>query len=195
MYSFEAEVQPKRKAYKSKSREGLSKKAINIIRTTQRNNIQLTAIADNKANVLLSLNAIMIAAFVPLIIANLEKVYSYHLLLPLCVLAATCFTTIYLAAKVLKPSKFDGDRKSVEPGINPSPFFFGNFYKMKTSDYYEYFDQGLSEPSLIKAHMAQDLYYIGKRLGDKMAWIRRAFNIFTFGIFLTILSIIFVLFF
>ena len=43
----------------------LDKKTIDIIRTTQRNNIDLTAIADNKANVLLSLNALIIAALVP----------------------------------------------------------------------------------------------------------------------------------
>ena len=168
---------------------GLSKKTIDIIRTTQRNNIELTAIADNKANVLLSLNAIMIAALFPLITSNLEAINTYHLLVPVLFLTLTCFSTIYLAAKVLKPSKLSGNRKSTAPGIKSSPFFFGNFYKMDSAEYYEYLNEGLSNPSLIKAHMAQDLYYIGKRLGYKMSWIRRAFHIFTLGIFLTILSL------
>ncbi|MFT5169192.1 MAG: hypothetical protein ACI8P3_004440 [Saprospiraceae bacterium] len=194
MYLIEEATEIKAKTKKSKAKQGLSKKTINIIRTTQRNNIQLTAIADNKANVLLSLNAIMIAALVPMIIANLENIYTLFLFVPLSILASTCFATIYMAAKVLKPSNFGGNRNSVDPSIQASPFFFGNFYKMEPSEYYAYFDEGLVDPSLIKAHMAQDLYYIGKRLGSKMSWIRRAFNIFTFGIFLTILSLVVVLF-
>lgn len=178
----------------SKSKEGLSKKTIDIIRTTQRNNIELTAIADNKANVLLSLNAIIIAALAPLVISNLDAVYEHHLLIPLSILSLTCFSTIYLAAKVLKPSKLNGKREGFAPEIHASPFFFGNFYQMESTEYYEYLNRGLSDPALIKAHMAQDLFYIGKRLGFKMSWIRKAFHIFTFGVFLTMVSLAWTLF-
>jgi len=37
------------------------------------------------------------------------------------------------------------------------------------------------------------LYYIGRRLGNKMTWVRRAFDIFTVGIFLTLISLVIVL--
>lgn len=171
-------------------KEGLSKKTIDIIRTTQRNNIELTAIADNKANVLLSLNAILIAALFPLILNNLEVIQEKQLVFPLIIFSITCLLTVFLAAKVLKPSNFKGKRENSAPGVNASPFFFGNFYKMESTEYYEYLEKGLSDPKHIKAHMAQDLYYVGKRLGYKMSWIRNAFNIFTTGVFLTILSII-----
>ena len=59
------------------------------------------------------------------------------------------------------------------PGIKASPFFFGNFYRMDSRADYKYLEEGLSDPTFIKAHLAQDLYYIGKRLGHKMAWIER----------------------
>ncbi|MEZ4957629.1 MAG: hypothetical protein R2825_28985 [Saprospiraceae bacterium] len=45
---------------KTNKKDKLTKETINIMRTTQRNNVELTHIADNKANVLLSLNAIML---------------------------------------------------------------------------------------------------------------------------------------
>ena len=50
----------KKSKNKKKKKENLEKGLLNIIRTTMRNNIVLTHIADNKANVLLSLNALMI---------------------------------------------------------------------------------------------------------------------------------------
>ena len=49
----------------TKTKEKLDKESVNIVRTLQRNNVQLIHIADNKAAVLLSLNAIMLTLLVP----------------------------------------------------------------------------------------------------------------------------------
>ena len=53
--------------------------------------------------------------------------------------------------------------------------------------------ESLKDEELLKGHLAQDLYYVGKRLGEKMNLIRKAFSIFIVGIFLTIVSAIVVL--
>ena len=169
-------------------KNALSKKTIDIIRTTQRNNIDLTAIADNKANVMLSLNALMIAALVPLVIANAGIVFERFLILPLAILAATCFSTMYIAAQVLKPSNLKVFREALTPGSKPSPFFFGNFYDMEPDEYYQHIEDSLSEPEMIQDHLAQDLYYVGRRLGEKMKLVRRAYNIFIVGIGVSLLS-------
>jgi len=172
----------------SKDKKGLTTKIINIIRTTQRNNIELTAIADNKANVLLTLNALILSAIVPYVLTKTDIILENHLFIPIIIAALTSFSTIYQAALVLKPSDFDQKRVGAHPSVKPSPFFFGNFYKMETEDYYEYLQEGLSNPNLINAHLAQDLYYVGRRLGIKMARIRTAFNIFLIGLSLTLIS-------
>ncbi|MEM8528152.1 MAG: Pycsar system effector family protein [Bacteroidota bacterium] len=172
----------------SKDKKGLSNKILNIIRTTQRNNIELTAIADNKANVLLTLNALILSAIIPYVLTRTDVILENYLFIPIALAAFTSFATIYQAALVLKPSDFDQDRVGTHPSVKPSPFFFGNFYKMKTEDYYVYLEEGLSNPNLINAHLAQDLYYIGRRLGIKMARIRTAFNIFLIGLSLTLIS-------
>ncbi len=171
-----------------KKKDLLSKKTIDIIRTTQRNNIDLTAIADNKANVMLSLNALIIAALVPLLLANIELVFSRSLLVPLLFLATTCFTTMYIAAQVLKPSSFDDFRQGLTPNAQPSPFFFGNFYRMDPQEYFRLINAAVSEPEMIKGHLAQDLFYVGRRLGEKMKLVRIAYNIFIIGIGLTLAS-------
>ena len=48
----------KEKKEKKEKKSKISKEVLNVIRTTQRNNIELTNIADNKANMLLSLNRV-----------------------------------------------------------------------------------------------------------------------------------------
>lgn len=181
-------IQIPEKKVKSKKKDSISKKMINIIRTTQRNNIDLTAIADNKANVLLSLNALIVAALVPIVIANVDIVFEKMLIFPLMVLAITNFITIFMAAEVLKPSNFDKMRSSEDNEIKSSPFFFGNFYQMQPEEYYEYIKDSLSSDKDLKAHLAQDLFYIGKRLGQKMSIVRKAYNTFIIGIFLTLIA-------
>ncbi|MEM6316534.1 MAG: Pycsar system effector family protein [Bacteroidota bacterium] len=170
--------------------EKLSKQTINIIRTTQRNNIDLTQLADNKANVLLSLNAIMITFLLPMILSNLEAIIAGYLYIPLIILSITCFTTIYISAVVLKPSRLDEYRASPsdDPDAQFSPFFFGNFYKMEPDEFFEYMKDSVSKSELVRDHLSQDLYYIGRRLGYKMDRIRLAFNLFIAGLFLTLLS-------
>lgn len=185
----------KEKKKKKKQKSGISKQTINIIRTTQRNNIDLTAIADNKANVLLSVNAIIIAALIPIVIANVDIIFEKMLIVPLMVLAITSFITIYLSAAVLKPSNFDRMRTSRSPNLESSPFFFGNFYLMEAEEYFKFIKTSLSDPKHLKTHLAQDLYYIGKRLGEKMAYVRQAYNIFTVGILLTLITLGGVIFF
>ncbi len=181
------EVKPKKKT-KKKKKNSISKTTINIIRTTQRNNIDLTAIADNKANVLLSLNALIVAAMVPIVIANVDIVFAKMLIIPLMVLAVTNFVTIFMAAEVLKPSNFDKMRTNATPDIKSSPFFFGNFYQMQPEEYFVHIDGALSNTKDLKSHLAQDLFYIGQRLGQKMSIVRKAYNTFIFGIFLTLIA-------
>ncbi|MEM6964849.1 MAG: Pycsar system effector family protein [Bacteroidota bacterium] len=176
------------KKKKKKNNSGISKQTINIIRTTQRNNIDLTAIADNKANVLLSLNAIIVAALIPIVIANVDIVFDKLLIIPLALLAVTSFITMYMSAQVLKPSNFDKMRSTEELNSKSSPFHFGNFYQMEVEEYFNFIEGSLNSTKDLKSHIAQDLFYIGKRLGEKMAFVRRAYNIFLMGILITLLA-------
>lgn len=165
-----------------------SKETVNVIRTTLRNYIELTAIADNKANVLLSLNALLIASVVPLAISNLDSVIQYLLYIPLVILALTCSATIYLTTHVLAPTSFNTFNDRLPDHMAPSPFFFGTIYEMSVDDYHDYLQKATSKKDDVRRHLAQDLYFIGHRLGSKMSMIRTSFFIFRIGIFFTLLT-------
>ncbi len=171
-----------------KPKKKLSKDIINIIRTTQRNNIELTHIADNKANVLLSLNALMVTFLLPLVVANSAVILERLLYIPLIFLSLTCFITIYICTIVLKPSNLKNFRDNDNQEGQFSPFFFGNFYKMQPQEFFDYIKDTAAKPDNIRGHLAEDLYYIGRRLAFKMNYIRWAFNIFIIGLFLSLLS-------
>ena len=176
------------KEVKKEKKEGFGKETINVIRTTQRNNVELTHLADNKANVLLSLNSIMLTFLIPNVVSNTDFIVERHLLIPLAILAMTCFFTIYISTMVLKPSKFDKPRYFRGKYKNHSPLFFGNVYKMTPDEFFEKIDDTFSGKENIMGVLKQDLFYSGKRLGYKMTWIRRAFDIFLIGLFFSIIA-------
>ena len=174
----------------------VNKDALNIIRTTMRNNIDLTQIADNKANVLLSLNALMITFLVPFAIPNIQFIRDFNLAIPLILLVITAFITIYLSVLVLIPRGFSEKEQVIEKGKSFSPFFFGNFYKMNMIEYKKYIMDAISKPNSLIDHITDDLYYTGAVLGQKMTIIRRAFRIFLIGFFSSIsMAIVFLLIF
>lgn len=166
----------------------MSKEVINVIRTTQRNNIELTNIADNKANMLLSLNGIMISIAVPLILSNSNNLLGNYLYIPAVIMAITCFATMYISAMVLRPSNFENFRDSLKDKETASPFFFGNYFRMKPEEFFLDIEQKLEDTANLRDYMAQDLFFVGKRLGYKMQWVRTAFTLFIGGIFFTLLT-------
>ena len=169
-----------------KQKKKFSKDTLNIIRTTMRNSIELTHIADNKANVLLSLNALMITFLIPFTIPYFDIISEYNLGYALTLLVLTCLITIYMSALVLKPGKFKQYQKDLERGIFVSPFFFGNFYKMNKEEFNLYIQNAVSKNEMVKTHLADDLHWIGSILGKKMELIRIAFSIFLTGLFISI---------
>ena len=179
----------------NKANKHFSKDILNIIRTTMRNSIELTHIADNKANVLLSLNALMITFLIPLTIPYFDMIVEYRLSVPLVMLVLTCLTTIYMAALVLRPAKFSHNQKALKRGNYVSPFFFGNFYKMDKEEFNLYMQGALSNKEQIRDHLSDDLHFIGTRLGKKLELIRIAFGVFLIGLIISIglaLSCIFI---
>src|SRR5210317_350937 len=101
----------------SKNNKKLGKEAVNIIRTSMRNNIELTQIADNKANVLLSINAMVITVLVPVSLYNVEIIKQFKMWIPLTILVMAAVITIFLAVLILMPRGFGVRKKPIQDRI------------------------------------------------------------------------------
>lgn len=165
----------------------LDKKSLNHIRTTSRNNIERIKIADQKASVLMSLNAIMITILIPAVIANLDRIISDYYFIPLTVIAITCTATLYLSSKSLQPISLDYDKTIYSNNPDPSPFFFGNFHKMNPAQFMEYYQKSLAMNDKVSNYVLQDIFHIGRIVARKYQIIRRAYMIFLNGLFVVIL--------
>ena len=176
----------------AKEKTDIRKDSLTIIRTTYRNNIELTNIADNKANILLSLNALMITFLIPIVLSNLDLIVERNIVLPLATLAITCLITIILAAMATRPYRMGKQHRSNGSSSKMSPFYFGNYYKMDVEDYAELFESTLDNPSELKEYITLDLFHMGKGLGEKYAQVRTCYNVFMVGIVISIVATIIV---
>lgn len=170
----------------AKTKEKLDRESINIIRTLQRNNVQLIHIADNKASVLLSLNAIILTLLIPNVISNLDFILQNLLYVPVVIFTATSLCTVCISSFVLIPSKFKNPKYVKEDHHTQNPFFFGNILKMEFNLFFGKLNKSLGNKKSLQEFLAQDLYYSGKRLAYKMRWVRLAFYIFLIGISLAV---------
>ena len=174
-------------------KSGIRKDTMNIIRTTYRNNIDLTNIADNKANILLSLNSLMITFLIPIVLSNLQIILDEKLFIPLAFLSLTCLITIVIAALATRPIKMGKQNITQEDENVKSPFFFGNYYKMEAKDYLALMEKTINDPARVKDYIKLDLYFMGVSLGNKYNKIRICYNVFIGGIIITVLSLLVVI--
>jgi len=165
-----------------------SKAAQMIFKTALRNHIDLTSIADNKANIMLSINSILITIAIPTI--GTKIIENPQLRIPAAILLLTSIISILFATLATRPGKNLG--KTAKEIINAGKsnlFFFGNFYKMSNLDYMEGLEAVIQNEDFLETSIKYDLFYLGKSLGRKFAMLRITYLVFAIGMLATVLSL------
>jgi predicted metal-dependent HD superfamily phosphohydrolase len=167
---------------------GIPKRGIEtMFRLTSRNHMELSGMADSKANIMISVNAIIISVVLSLLLRRLEDMP--HLLVPTLILLAANITTIIFAVLATRPNLTKGyfTRDDIrEKKVNL--LFFGNFHKVGLPD----FDWGMKEMmkdrDYLYSSMIRDIYFLGKVLGRKYWLLRISYSVFMYGLILAVLA-------
>lgn len=182
-------LKTKHKQNKKGSKNSLisgSRTAEMLFKTSLRNHINLTKIADNKANIMLSINALILTFALPLIYQQMNTAEHWYFLIPFFILGGTCVFSIINAALATQPGKSVGkfNPADIEKGKG-SLFFFGNFFETPLSDYSQAMKQSLVNPDNMDDSAIIDLYFLGKSVGRKFKLLRRCYSFFLIGITLS----------
>jgi predicted metal-dependent HD superfamily phosphohydrolase len=160
-----------------------------MFRTTSTNHIMLSEMADNKANILITINSIILSVVVSVLVRKLEE--NPRLLIPTLMLVMVCLSTTVFAILATRPNVSSGkftrdDIKNKRTNL----LFFGNFFGMKIEDYEWSMKEMMKDSDYLYGSLIKDIYYLGKVLGRKYKFLRIAYNIFMFGFVLSILSFV-----
>ena len=160
-----------------------------MFRVTLRNHINLSAIADNKANIMLSINAIIISIVMTSMMPKIGK-FPY-LTYPMLILTLTCVTTIIFATLSTRPKITEG-RFTKDDITNKTAnlLFFGNFYNMKLDDFNYGFHEMMNDKQFLYDSLTKDFYFLGQVLGKKYRYLSICYLVFLVGIIASVLSFI-----
>lgn len=173
--------------YKVEAKNSSPERGIqSFYRVALRNHIKLSDIADTKANILLSVNAIMISLVLSNLLSKLDS--NSFLVIPTAIFVLSSATTMILSVIATRPNVTRGEftREDVQnKSVNLT--FFGNFHKMELSQYEWAISELLKDKDYIYSSMTKDLYFLGKVLDRKYRILRLTYTIFVIG---TIISIV-----
>ncbi|KMQ58658.1 phosphohydrolase [Chryseobacterium angstadtii] len=160
-----------------------------LFRVTLNNHTRLSDIADSKANILLSVNAIIISVCLSVLVPKLDTPKNAHLIIPSFVLLLSSVLTIIFAILSTKPNvtKTSFTAQDIqERKVNL--LFFGNFHQMLFNDYHDAMKDLIKDRDYIYDSMVKDLYFLGKVLDRKYKLLSVTYKIFMAGIILSVLS-------
>ncbi|WP_379090345.1 Pycsar system effector family protein [Pedobacter sp. UC225_65] len=143
--------------------------------------------ADNKAQLLITVNSIILSLIVSLVLRRLED--NAFLIVPTFILLMVSLSTIIFSILATRPSIPDGvfsDNDLARKKVNL--LFFGNFYKMTLSDYAKGMVKVMNDNEFLYGTLITDVYSQGVVLGRKYKLIRIAYNIFMFGLIAAVLA-------
>jgi len=172
----------------TKDKTGLMSKGIQtMLRMTSGNHLRLSDMADHKANILISVNAIIISVMLSILLRKLEEVP--YLIIPTIIFLAVAVTTIVISIIATRP-KVGGGYFSKQDVIEKKTnlLFFGNFYKASYEEYDEAMREMMQDTDYLYGSLIKDIYTLGTVLGRKYKLVRLAYNIFMVGIIVSVLA-------
>jgi hypothetical protein len=173
---------------KKKNKDNQTERGIStvfrIMAQTQNN---LSQMADSKANILISVNAIILSIVISSLFTKLEN--NKNLLLPVVLLVTVCVVVIVFAILATRPNVTHGtftqdDIRNKKTNL----LFFGNFYRMGLQDYDWAMQEMLNDKNYLYGSIVKDNYFLGVVLAKKYRFLRIAYNIFMYGLIIVMIT-------
>lgn len=172
---------------KSKDKDSQTERGIStVFRIMASNHANLSQMADSKANIMISVNSIILSVVISVLLRRLSE--EPHLVIPTVVLILVCVATIVFAVRATRPNVSEGKftRQDIEDK-KTNLLFFGNFHSMSLPDYDWAMREMLNSRDYLYGSMVKDIYFLGVVLAKKYRLLRISYNIFMYGLIVSML--------
>ncbi len=160
-----------------------------MFRNTVRTHVEFSSMADNKANIMISINTLIVGGIVTLLMRELDT--NPQLIIPTLMLVAVSLTCIVYAVLVTRPNLSGGKFTKEDIHLKKTNLlFFGNFYDMQLKDFVWGMNEMMNDKEFLYGSMIKDFYFLGLVLGRKYKYLRICYTIFMFGLVASIIAYI-----
>jgi hypothetical protein len=161
--------------------------AVTLFRIASGIGQRLNEQTDTKAHILISVNSIIASVFLGTVIHK-NEVHSYLTLAAILFLVINLLTIVF-SILATRPSVPDGlFNQSDVDNRRVNLLFFGNFYKMNFDDYSKSMFQVIGDKNYLYITLIRNLYDQGVVLGKKYGLLKIAYNVFMFGMVVSVIA-------
>ena len=149
-----------------------------LLRTTQQHHVQLSAMADHKASILIG------ACFVVLAIL-FGQMSAGGISIPIYTLSGTTLLSAFFAVLAVIPRGVatPRDRRDL------NPLFFGHFSGLSEEEFLEEMEKVCADDRTVHRAMSRDIYWMGRVLYEKkFRYLQWSYVIFIVGLALTLVG-------
>jgi predicted metal-dependent HD superfamily phosphohydrolase len=158
-----------------------------MFKNSSSNHQRLSVMADNKAFIMISTNSIIISVAIGLYIGKFTQ--KPGMLWPTIFLMGISVVTIIYSVLATRPNIPPGTftREQVEKKT-VNLLFFGSFYNMELKDFEYGIREMMNDSEFLYGSLIKDIYWQGKILGRKFRLLRISYNVFMYGIAISVLA-------
>ncbi len=164
-----------------------------LFRVTFRNQINHIQIADNKANMIITINSLIISLLIGLsgygtIVAG-ELFNKLNIIIPVTLIILTCLLSVVFAIQAARPKIIKTKKgQTINLKTKSSLVFFGTISSKTLNDYITEMDDLIKSKESIYHTMVLDIYNQGKVLNRKYKLLSIAYQIFMYGFVFSVLT-------
>ncbi|WP_421825727.1 Pycsar system effector family protein [Larkinella sp.] len=148
---------------------------------------QQNGLADRKANIMISINTVVLSLLIGSMARNIE--YWQNLLLPITFLVSTSLTTTVIAVLATRPRLIRGhvSKESIQ-NRTAQLLFFGNFTTLSLEEYEETMMTVLKDDDYLYRSVLRDFYAQGVILNRKYRLLHISYNVFLIGMITSVVT-------
>ena len=160
-----------------------------MFRVALRNHITLSDIADTKANILLSVNAIIISVALSNLLPKLDNPSNSYLIYPTLIFLIFTVSSIVLSVLATRPNVTKGQfTKEDVANKKVNLLFFGNFHQMSLKDFEWAMGEMMQDKDYLYGSLTKDLYFLGLVLNRKYGLLRTTYTVFMIGVIISVVA-------
>lgn len=166
-----------------KDKKGRRRRTVEVVfRVAYREQLELTALADSKANIMIHINGLIMS--IVLASSGFIRDTRPWLQLPSAVLAFTAMISLLLAVLAARPKLRkppDISLEDVRSG-RANPLFFGNFARLSEDDFVIAMNEMFDDSERVYLNMTRHIHGMGHVLLKKFRLLRISYTVFLVGL-------------
>ncbi len=170
-----------------------------LYRSVYAYHINLTSIADNKANIMISINTIIISLVITLFgtgftFSSSDQIGRIRFVFPMAFLLLSSLTAVVFAILSARPNVTSKEKYELTKKES-SILFFGNFAQLQLGEFVDQIKYLKDQKIELYDNMSVDIYHLGSVLVKKYKLLTWSYNVFMGGMILCALAFVIIMLF